>query len=185
MRKERTEAALASEARTYEHEEGTASESKGKRRTKSPTAVMPPERTQGQESTLGTEEERTDDMVVLDSSEVNELMDLMGSDASLDDIRYRSDEDEDSGDARALAANPKRIVRKVEKPRSTSKRASTGKDIEEETRPMRRWRLSACRSCGSMIRFRSDKPQPPTCEKPQCIKKFEERSKSSMLHKPL
>lgn len=185
MRKERAEATLASEARAYGYEKGTASESKGERRTKGATAVMLPEVAQEQKSTLGTEEEAIEDIGVLDASEVDELMELMESDATIDDIRYRLDEDEDSEDVMALIANPKRIARKVKKSRSTSTRASIGKDTKEETQPMRRWHLSSCRSCGILIRFRSDEPHPPTCGKPQCIERFEERRKAGMLNKAL
>ncbi|MFC1718112.1 hypothetical protein ACFL6S_30935 [Candidatus Poribacteria bacterium] len=177
MREERTEAALASETRAYGYEKGAG-------RTMG-AAVMTPEVAQEQESTLEMEEEAIGDIGVLDSSEVNELVDLMESDTALDDILYRSDEDEDSEDVRALNANPKRIVRKVKRLVSTSMRANIDRYTEEETRPLRKWLLSACRSCGTMIRFRSDEPQPPTCGKPQCIERFEERSKAGMLNKAL
>ena len=180
MGKERTEAALFSEARAYEYEKGTANESKGEGRTKGATAVMPPEVAQEQKLTLEIKAEAIEDIGILDSSEANELMELMESDATIDDIRYRSDEDEDSEDIRTLTANPKRIVRKVEKSRSTSTRASINRDTKEETGPKSRWLISACRSCGDMIRFRSDEPKPPTCGKPQCIERFEERNKNKM-----
>ena len=185
MGKERTEAALASEAKVYGYKKGMVNEGKGERRAAGAAAVMLKEVAQEQESTSGTKEEAFEDIEVLDSSDVNELMDLMESDTSLDDIRYHSDEDEDSEDVRVLTANPKRIVRKVEKSRATSTGASIGKDTEGETRPMNQWLLSACRSCGTMIRFRSDEPKPPTCGKPQCVQRFEERSKAGMLNKAL
>jgi hypothetical protein len=180
MGRERREAALASEARAYGYEKGTASESKGERRTMGATAVMPPGVAQEQKSTLKTEEETIEDIEVLYPSDVSELMEMMGPDSSLDSISYRSEEGEDSEDVRALTTNPKRIVRKAKKLVSTSTTASIGKDMEGGTQPMRTWLLSACRSCGRMIRFRSDEPQPPTCGRPQCIERFEERSKAGM-----
>ena len=174
MRKERTEAVLVSEGRVHEYEKGTSNKSKGEGQMKSATAVAPPEVAQEQKSTLEIGGEATEDIGILDSSEVDELMQ---SDPLLYDIRYHSNEDEDSEDVRALAANPKGIVRKVEKSRFTSTRVRINRDTTEETRLMRRWLLSTCRSCGSMISFRSDEPHPPTCGKPQCVERFAERSK--------
>ena len=166
-------------------EKGTASESKGERKSSGTTATMTPEVAQKEKSALGTEEEATEDIEVIDSSELNELMEMMEPDSSLEDIRYPSEEDEDSEDVMALTATPKRIARKTKKPVSKSVRAGIDRYTEEETRPMRVWLLSACRSCGSMIRFLSDEPQPPTCGKPQCIKKFEEKSKAGTSNKVL
>jgi hypothetical protein len=51
----------------------------------------------------------------------------------------------------------------------------TMEEIEEK--PKNRWLITTCRYCGSIYRFRSDEPQPPTCGKPQCIMKFGESSR--------
>ena len=164
---------------------GMTTENKGERKVMGATALMTPVVDQEQKSTLVAEEEAIEGIEIIDSSDFDDLMEMMEPDSSLDNIRYRSDEDEDSDDVRALNANPKRIVRKVKKSVPKSVRARTDRYTEEETRPMRIWLLSACRSCGSMIRFRSDEPQPPTCGKPQCIERFEERSKTGILNKTM
>jgi len=178
MGREKMGTVPSSDTRAYEYGEGTASAGKRDRQTASKTGLMDPKEPQKHESALGAEYSIVEDIGSLDASEVKELVEFMEAGDSIDTIPQRSEEDDDSESVRRLYVNPRHIVPKGKNQRYTSKRTSVSEGTEEGTRPTSRWRLSACRSCGSMIRFRSDELQPPTCGKPQCIEKFEERSKN-------
>ena len=128
------------------------------------------------------EEERTtdEDMDTLDAGTINELLEYMEGDDSADVIPQRPEEDDDSEVVQRLYVNPKHIVPKAKKPKYASTRAVARAEPEEGTGPRSRWLITGCRSCGDMVRFRSDQPKPSTCGKPQCIEKFEERNRNKV-----
>jgi hypothetical protein len=181
MRKERREAALPSDTRTYEYGEGAASERKGDKQTMSKTAVMASKEVQKRGSALGAEHNTAEDIGTLDASEINELVEFMETDDSADIKPQRLEEDDDSESVRRLYVNPKHIVPKAKKQKYTSTRAVVRREAEEETGSKSRWLITACRSCGDMLRFRSDQPKPSTCGKPQCIERFEVRNKNKVV----
>lgn len=53
-------------------------------------------------------------------------------------------------------------------------------DEAVEEKPKSRWLITTCRYCGNMYRFRSDQIQPPTCERPKCVQRYEENSKKKL-----
>jgi hypothetical protein len=188
MKKERMEAALLSDTKAHKYKEGATSESKEEKQTKDAAAVMSPAEDLQHESTLAAEDETPEDeapndIEILDASDVTELVEFMEADDSVDEIIYSSEEDEDSESVRTLYINPKHIIPKAKKPMPISTRASLDEETEEGTGPTIRWLITGCRSCGDMVRFRSDQPKPPTCGRSQCVEKFEERSKASMFNK--
>jgi hypothetical protein len=172
MRKGRTEAVLPFDTMASEYEKEAVSESKEEKQTKSTAMVIASERVQERGSALGAEEETIEDIGALDVSEINELIEFTEADESFDNIPYRSEEEDDFESVRRLHVNPKYIVRKVKR----NAVVGEGKKKEEQ-RPRSRWFLTTCCYCGETFRFRSDEPQPPTCGEPQCIARFEERTR--------
>ena len=180
MKREKIGTALASDTRAYEYGEGTTSMNKGGRQVMSKNVIMVSKEVQKHESALGAEHNTAEDIGTLDTTEIDELIEFMEVDDSANIIPQRLEEDDDTESVRRLYMNPKHIVPKAKGPKSTSTRAVVRKEREEETRPKSRWLITACRFCGDMIRFRSDEPKPPTCGKPQCIERLEERNKNKM-----
>ena len=123
-----------------------------------------------------------EDTNTLDDSEINELIEYMEADDSSDVMTQHLDaEDDDSEVVQRLYVNPKHIVPKAKASKHKPMRVIAREEIEEDEGPRGRWLVTGCRSCGDMVRFRSDQPKPLTCGKPQCVQKFEERNKNKAV----
>jgi hypothetical protein len=109
---------------------------------------------------------------MLNDMDLDDTVDDVVDDLSEDEDDEDEDEDEDEG-----SVSVAEIIRYSE---VTSMERDMTEVMEREERPRSRWLMTTCRYCGDMYRFRSDQPQPPTCGKPQCIAKFEERSKKEV-----
>jgi len=181
VRREKIGANLPADTRAYEYGQGTASEGKGDRQTMRKSSAMDSKEVQKHESAFDAENNEVEDIELLDDIEISELIELMEVDDSVDTISQRLEEDDDSESVQRSYVNPRHMVPKAKKPRYISKRTFTSEETKEETTIVKsRWLISSCRSCGDIIRFRADQPQPPTCGKPQCIERFEERNKNKV-----
>ena len=66
---------------------------------------------------MGKEKTEKEGIESLDASDVNEIVEFMKADDSVDEMSYRSDEDEDSEVVQRLYENPKYIVPKSKNPK--------------------------------------------------------------------
>ncbi len=114
----------------------------------------------------------------IDSDELSDLLEDMDQEDTNDIVSHLADdeEDEESRNARELM---KYSGHRSSIPKGSKIRKQTKEDVSEgiEEKPRTRWFMTTCLYCGDIYRFRSDQIQPPTCGKPQCIARFEERTK--------
>ena len=117
----------------------------------------------------------------IDSDELSDMLEDMEQEGT-DDIAshlLKDEEDEESRNTRELM---KYSERRPSRPKSSKVKKGTKEDVSEaiEEKPRTRWFMTTCLYCGNIYRFRSDEIQPPTCGKPQCIARFEERMKKKV-----
>lgn len=128
-------------------------------------------------ATSGAEGEESEMVEELDTDELVEALEFIfiGQDNSAEAASHSSEEDEESESVLEPFKDPVRVSRRAKKSRNAPVKINTTEEMEE--RPRSRWLITTCRCCGNMFRFRSDQSQPPTCGKPECIRKFEERNR--------
>lgn len=114
----------------------------------------------------------------IDSDELSDLLEDMEQENTNDIVSHlaNDEEDEESKNARGLMRYSEY---RSSTPKSSKFKKQTKEDVSEgiEEKPRTRWFMTTCLYCGDIYRFRSDQIQPPTCGKPQCIARFEERMK--------
>jgi hypothetical protein len=112
----------------------------------------------------------------IDSDELSDILEDMEQEGTDDIVSHlvKDEEDEESRNTRELM---KYSEHRPSRPKSLKVRKETREDVSEgmEKKPRTRWFMTTCLYCGNIYRFRSDEIQPPTCGKPQCIARFEER----------
>jgi hypothetical protein len=109
----------------------------------------------------------------LDSHGVSEALEFMELDNPIEIVGYRPEEDEESEDVQRPFRDPAHIVGRVTKSRVRSREREINGETEQKPRSC--WFITTCVYCGNIFRFRSDQPQPPTCGRPECIMRFEQR----------
>jgi hypothetical protein len=117
----------------------------------------------------------------IDSDELSDILEDMDQEGT-DDIAshlLKDEEDEESRNARELM---KYSGNRPSRPKSSKVKKGTKEDVSEgiEEKPRTRWFMTTCLYCGNIYRFRSDQIQPPTCGKPQCTARFEERMRNKV-----
>lgn len=115
----------------------------------------------------------------IDGDELSDILEDMEQEDT-DDIAshlLKDEEDEESNNTRGLM---KYSEHRPSRPKSSKAKKETREDVSEgiEEKPRTRWFMTTCLYCGNIYRFRSDEIQPPTCGKPQCVARFEERMKN-------
>ena len=132
------------------------------------------------------EEEESDAQFTIDSDELSEVLEVMDLDDAVDVASDSpDDEDEESRSIQELLRYSEGIAKRAivseGKAMEEDMDEVTEEEEEERHRSRSHWLMTTCRYCGDIYRFRSDQVQPPTCGRPQCITKFEERSKKLLV----
>jgi len=137
--------------------------------------------TQISDVTLEDEDIDMDLTEEIDSDELSDLLEDMEQEDTNDIVSHLSDdgEDEESKNARELM---KYSEYRSSTPKSSKVKKQTKEGVSEGTegKARTRWFMTTCLYCGDIYRFRSDQIQPPTCGKPQCIARLEERMRNKV-----
>jgi|GEM_PF-1885582 len=134
-----------------------------------------------QVSDVALEDEDIDITEEIDSDELSDLLEDIEQEDTNDIVSHLSDdgEDEESKNTRELM---KYSEYRPSTPKSSRVKKQTKEGVSEriEEKPRTRWLMTTCLYCGDIYRFRSDQIQPPTCGKPQCTARFEERMRNKV-----